>query len=174
MAHETNNNPLPPLPVVQQAVRDHITSVSARHVSPAMPIQGRVTKAELRREADDLRTLANERRENVATLWRHIDVLQHTARMYQDRCTAVTEEIAEHRRVAQNAEAASKTVALDLDTARKDLMAAGDRARREAAGCQRAMEQVKALLDRVDALERALALTLLSRTPQTETTGRQS
>lgn len=169
MAHETNNNPLPPLPVVPREVREHITSVSARHVSPAMPIQGRVTKAEIRREADDLRTLANERRENVATLWRHIDVLQHTARMYQDRCAAVTEEIVEHRRVAQNAEAASKAVALDLETARKDLTMAVNRVRVADARSLRAAEQVKALVDRVDALERALALTLLSRTPQAET-----
>lgn len=163
MAHETNNNPLPPLPVVPREVREHITSVSARHVSPAMPIQGRVTKAEIRREADDLRTLANERRENVATLWRHIDVLQHTARMYQDRCAAVTEEIAEHRRVAQNAEAASKAVALDLDTARKDLTVAGNRVRLADAERQRAMERAKALQERVDALEQTLALTILSR-----------
>lgn len=164
MAHETNNNPLPPLPVVPREVREHITSVSARHVSPAMPRVGhRGAKAEIRREADDLRTLANERRENVATLWRHIDVLQHTARMYQDRCAAVTEEIAEHRRVAQNAEAASKAVALDLDTARKDLTVAGNRVRLADAERQRAMERAKALQERVDALEQTLALTILSR-----------
>lgn len=163
MAQETNNNPLPPLPVVPREVREHITSVSAKSVPPAMPIKGTRTKAALQREAEDLRTLANERRENVATLWRHIDHLTYTARMYQERLTAVTEEVTEHRRVAQNAEAASKAVALDLDTARKDLTVAGNRVRLADTERQRAMERAKALQERVDALEQTLALTILSR-----------